>query len=59
MPIQINGKTKSLIDVAFGEQKEVVLKKVMEDNKILKNIKNKELLKTIYVKDKIVNLVTK
>ncbi len=59
MPIQINGKTKSLIDIGFGEQKEVVLKKVMEDDKVLKNIKNKELLKTIYVKDKIVNLVTK
>jgi len=57
MPIQINGKTKSLIDINFGEEKGVVLKKVMKDSKILKNIKNKEVLKTIYVKDKIVNLV--
>ena len=31
----------------------------MKDNKIIKNIENKEVVKTIFVKDKIVNLVVK
>ena len=59
MPIQINGKTRSLISVNIDEEKDAILNKVMSDDKIMKNIKNKKLVKTIYVKDKIVNLVIK
>ncbi len=59
MPIQINGKTRSLIDVLSTENKDVILKKVMADPKIIKNIENKKILKTIYVPSKIVNLVVR
>jgi len=59
MPIQINGKTRSLIDIQPNEDKEVVIKKVMLDHKILKNVKNKKIIKTIFVPNKIVNLVVK
>ena len=57
MPIQVNGKVRSLININTGEEKEVVLNKVMSDIKVKKIIENKELVKTIFVKDKIVNLV--
>ena len=59
MPIQVNGKTRSLIDVNNDEEKNLVLEKAMADPKIIKHTKNKEVLKTIYVKNKIVNLVVK
>ena len=59
MPVQINGKTRSLIDVQPNEDKEVVIKKIMLDPKIIKNIKNKKILKTIFVPKKIINLVIK
>ena len=59
MPIQINGKTRSLIAVNRGVDKNIIMEKVMMDEKIIKNIKNKKILKTIFVKDKIVNLVVK
>ncbi len=59
MPIQINGKTRSLIDILPDEDKEVVIKKVMLDPKIIKNVANKKILKTIFVPKKIVNLVVK
>ena len=59
MPIQINGKTRSLIDVNKDDDKNHILERVMKDNKIIKNIENKEVVKTIFVKDKIVNLVVK
>ena len=59
MPIQINGKTRSLIDIVSNEDKEVVMKKVMFDPKIIKNIENRKILKTIFVPNKIVNLVVK
>ena len=35
------------------------MKKVMLDSKIIKNIENKKILKTIFVPNKIVNLVAK
>jgi len=59
LPIQINGKTRSLIEVKEDEKKELILQKVMHDPKVIKNTKNKELLRTIYVKSKIINLVVK
>ena len=36
MPIQINGKTRSLISTDNDEKKEVILEKVMGDRKIIK-----------------------
>ena len=59
MPIQINGKTRSLIDTLFNEDKDVIMKKVMLDPKIIKNIENKKILKTIFVPKKIINIVIK
>ena len=59
MPIQINGKTRSLIDILRNEDKDVVMKKVMLDPKIIKNVENKKILKEIFVPNKIVNLVIK
>ena len=59
IPIQINGKTRSLIDVLSNEAKDVIIKKVMQDPKILKYIKDKKILKTIFVPNKIINLVIK
>ena len=59
MPIQINGKTRSLIDVRPNENKKIIINKIMLDPKIIKNIENKKVLKTIFVPNKIVNLVVK
>jgi len=57
MPIQVNGKTRSVVTVGYNEEKEITIKKIMSDPKIIKHIENKEIIKTIYVKNKIVNLV--
>ena len=59
MPIQVNGKTRSLINVISNEDKDVIMKRVMLDPKIIKNVKNKKISKTIFVPNKIVNLVVK
>ena len=59
IPIQINGKTRSLIDTVSKEDKDTIIKKVMLDSKIIKYIENKEILKIIFVPKKIVNLVVK
>ena len=59
LPIQINGKTRSLIDVYVDEKKDSVTQKAMKDPKVIKNLQNKEVLKIIYVKNKIINFVLK
>ena len=59
LPVQINGKTRSLIEVKNDEEKNKVLEKVMDDIKIIKYTKSKKILKTIYIENKIVNLVVK
>ena len=59
MPIQINGKTRSLIDILSNEDKDVIMKKVMLDPKIIKNVENTKILKTIFVPNKIINIVVK
>ncbi len=57
IPVQINGKTRSLIDIIGDEDKDKILEKLMNDSKIKKYTENKEIIKTIFIKNKIVNLV--
>ena len=59
MPIQLNGKTRSLIDVNKNDDKDLIMEKVMKDKKIIKNIVDKNIVKIIFIKGKIINLVIK
>tara|TARA_B100000963_G_scaffold236429_1_gene206671 strand:- start:721 stop:3231 length:2511 start_codon:yes stop_codon:yes gene_type:complete len=55
--IQINGKTKEVIEVDERASKETVFKIVMNNDKIKKNLLGKKILREIYVPGKIINLV--
>ena len=55
--LQINGKTKDVIEVNEKLDKEQIIKIVKNNNKIKKNIIQKKIIKEIYVPNKIVNLV--
>ena len=57
--VQINGKTKEIIEVDENISKEEVIKIVKMNSKIKKNLLNKEVVREIYVAGKIVNLVVK
>ncbi len=57
LAIQINGKTKDVIEVDEVLSKDEVLEIVMKNNKIQKNISNKKVQRQIYVPGKIINLV--
>ena len=59
IPIQINGKTRSLISATKDEKEELVQKKAMKDPKIIKHTDGKKILKIIFVQNKILNLVVK
>ncbi len=57
--VQINGKTKEIIEVDDKFSKEKVLETVKLNNKIKKNLVGKNVVREIYVPGKIVNLVIK
>ncbi|MGL5630576.1 MAG: leucine--tRNA ligase [Mycoplasmoidaceae bacterium] len=59
LPIQINGKVKSIISIKLNEDEESILNKVYSSDKIKKYILNKVIIKHIYVKNKILNIITK
>jgi len=57
--VQINGKTKEIIEVDEKFSKEKVLETAKLNNKIKKNLLGKNIVREIYVPGKIVNLVIK
>jgi len=57
--VQINGKTKAIIEIDGKLSKEEVFKKVREIDKIKKSLLSKNIIREIYVPGKIVNLVVK
>ena len=56
--IQVNGKTRDIIKIKKDSLEEIVKKKVIE-TKAKKYLQNKKILKTIFVKNKIINYIIK
>ena len=57
--VQLNGKRRSEINISKDEDESSVLDKARSDEKIIAFIGDMEVVKEIYIKDKIVNLVIK
>ncbi len=57
LAIQINGKTKEIIEIDDSLSKQMVLELVKNNDKIKKNISGKNIIREIYVPGKIINLV--
>jgi leucyl-tRNA synthetase len=57
--VQINGKLRSTILMPIDSEQESVKEIVFEDEKVLKHINGKSIVKEIYVKNKIYNIVVK
>ena len=55
--IQINGKTRSVIQIKNDLKKEAILELVKNDKKISKYIMGKKIMKEIYIPNKIINFV--
>ena len=55
--LQVNGKTRSVIEIEKVATKEEVVSIAIKDKKIMKHINNKEVKKEIFVPEKILNLV--
>ena len=57
--IQINGKKRSIISVESGMREKEILEKIKNDKLVDKYINGKNIFKSIYVQDKIINLIIK
>ena len=57
--VQVNGKTRDIIDIKKNSKKEEINKIILKNSKAKKFIENREITKTIFVKDKIMNYIIK
>ena len=57
--IQINGKKRSIINVLKDTEEDKLIKQVKNDLNIKKYLKNKNIIKSIFIKDKLINLIIK
>ena len=59
IPIQINGKRRSEITISLDESQAKVVEIAKSDDKIISYLKNTTIIKEIYIKGKILNIVIK
>ena len=57
--VQIDGKKKDVIDVDKDLREDAVLKILINNEKINKNLKKDKIKKVIYVKNRLINIVLK
>ena len=57
--VQINGKKRSLIATANNLNEKDLLKKIKEKKDLEKFLENKSIIKSIYIKNKLINLIVK
>ncbi|MBD3410957.1 MAG: leucine--tRNA ligase [Ignavibacteriales bacterium] len=59
LPVQINGKLRASLPAPIGIPKEKALEMAKNDERVMKFLEGKTIVKEIYVPNKIVNLVVK
>lgn len=59
IPVQVNGKLRGTISVAKGADEETIKKIIAGNEFIVKSLEGKQIVKFVFVKDKIVNYVVK
>jgi leucyl-tRNA synthetase len=57
--VQVNGKLRATIDAPLNSEQEAVKKIVFSEEKVTKHTADKSIIKEIYVKNKIYNIVVK
>ena len=57
--IQINGKKKTILKVDRNINEETLIKKIQENKETNKLLKNHEIIKTIFVQNRLINIIIK
>ena len=57
--VQVNGKVRATVDVPIDSEQDAVKKLVFGEDKVIRHTADKKIIKEIYVKNKIYNIVVK
>ena len=57
--IQVDGRKRGILEMPINSEEKNVIKKSKEIDNVLKYIKAATLIKNIYIKNKLVNFITK
>ncbi|MCH7697926.1 MAG: leucine--tRNA ligase [Chloroflexi bacterium] len=57
--VQVNGKTRDIIEAAAGSEEAAVVALAKQSERVQRHLGQSEVVKTIYVPDRLVNFVTK
>jgi len=57
--VQVNGKVRATIEISIDDDEEVIKEKALDCENVEKHIADKEIVKVIVIKGKIVNIVVK
>ena len=57
--VQVNGKLRSTVEMPFNSEQDAVKKSVFSDGKVTRYTEGMQIVKEIYVKNKIYNIVAK
>ena len=57
--VQVNGKVRATITISVDDSEDIIKEKAMNAENVIRHIKDKEIVKVIVIKGKIVNIVVK
>ena len=55
--VQVNGKTRDVLNIKKDTDQKEIEKLIMKTSKANKHISNKKIIKTIFIKNKIINYI--
>ena len=57
--IQVDGRKRAILNIPINTKESTIIKKSKEIDNVLKHIQNSTIIKNIYIKNKLVNFITK
>ena len=57
--IQVDGRKRGILEVPINSEEKIIIKKSKEIDNVLKHLKDAEIIKNIYIKNKLLNFITK
>ncbi len=57
--IQVNGRKRGILEMPINSKEKLIVNKSKEIDNVLKHIKGSTIIKNIYIKNKLVNFITK
>jgi len=57
--IQVNGRKRGVLEMPVNSKEQTIVKKSKEIDNVLKYLENTEVIKNIYIKNKLINFIIK